>query len=1568
MNWSFQNTNFIDDGGYWPLLATNVSLYSTGGVSALVVDSTNAASLRYNITEQDQTRNLTVDTGSIEFWFSPLFSPTNLGGAGLRHAGRFIDIGSYTTNSSSGWWSCYLDESGCRFVFSAQTNGAGTNYITAPIDWSTNFSGWKFFALTWSPTNTAFYLDGTLVTNGPGLTYYPGPDALTNGFAFGSDIDTGLLQVQGMFADIYTYDFPLTPDNVASDFLLYSIFVSPLVNITQLFSAPSSPTNDPGFRAITGTGFLTYLSNATTCVTSSNIWITNAVVTRATNGTLNFRFELAGGSNSYYYDVFATTALATSTNPATWAWFGQGPSCAVYLITNLPTGAVYFILGQPLDSDNDGLTDAFEKLVSHTDPLNPDTLGTGLLDGFQFGYFGTMGVDAFADPAGDGWSNLYKQEHGMDPRLFYTPPPPQNVAARLDNTGTNVTITWQSGGGPVANYIVETQDTNYVTQVSASTFSVTFSTPYAFIGSVGDPPGWFVRANFTNGMHADSALVRVSNSSSAVQAALVRGPLGARYLAVQSVPADLSRLLVYWATNGPGYFYLNLYPSNLVAGVAQLPYVDNFDGGFIGYQAIGTNAEDFGPQSEADGYPTDFGALGWFSAAQFSFVDARPHLKENLKFLLRSATTTAAFSYATGLGTDGTLTYRDISEVSEPENFYARPPSSGSYEYYGYHYFSSNLNYAFRQELRPVQENYLWRNFVYNAADVSSGGDITTGIDYDTTWPNLRLLDGPKYTFSGAASNTAPLAFTATNSTWFFARWIYGGGDFSQDLAEPGLLLDSSQGPYLPAGVRNLYGLAIGSVLMHADGYVSPVTLSAGGAAAWPPGAGSADYYPSAAAPSLQTVDYYFVTQTPYFNYGAPRPPLPGSPDFTTTNTSPLLIAGFGQPITVSGWAKMTNGFPGKYAYLEQYFDKALKIDASGGITANQTGVLSPYGEFFPTDPGQVALATMPDIDTGLCGTGIVSVIKLQLDVNHDGTMDLTFAGPDNTSQARPFTFWVNNNYDRFTLDADDGVPYDDDVSSTSNDAKSLYTGKFTPDYNYTDAAGNRTIPCFRDLQDFARLWIFGISTNLLTNLPPSTTVTLSWGDIGAPNSANPTIDLFEAADPDGGIGYLTNSLTASLQMLSLTSPYIGRLGPGQSIKLNASQFTNNWAGNFFIWCGVSNGSGALTLTISQGGTNTLAQTTAYIQLVDIKQMYERWTVGDYSKYPIMTNTVAAPDGLPAGILKFEYPAPNDTNTAYILFVHGWNMEPWEKDRFAESAFKRLFWQGYQGRFGSFRWPTENGFKGISSMATNPSEKDNFDRSEYTAWRSGAPLLNKLNDLNRLYPGHVYLLAHSMGNIVAGEALRLAGASQVVNTYVASQTAVSAHTYDTNIPNYSFSYSPLVFQCNTPNIYGNWFQGNYGGGAGTVVNFYNTNDYALQRSVWQLNQLFKPDQFVLMNGTHWDYSYVGMTNDPPPWNHFDKAVSLGFTIVDFDIVNVLTNRYEVMALAAESWTTALGATPGVQNVRRSVDLEQLWPPDLNHPTHPFDEHFYHSAEFRGDYWQQQGYWRELLGSDAFKLK
>ena len=119
-------------------------------------------------------------------------------------------------------------------------------------------------------------------------------------------------------------------------------------------------------------------------MTSSNVWITNVVATVLTNGTVNVAFTIAGGSNGLPYDVFATPGLVgRSITNSVWAWMGQGCPCNRYVITNLPSYTALLILGTPKDSDGDGLTDAYELLVSHTDPLKADTSGDGMLDGWK---------------------------------------------------------------------------------------------------------------------------------------------------------------------------------------------------------------------------------------------------------------------------------------------------------------------------------------------------------------------------------------------------------------------------------------------------------------------------------------------------------------------------------------------------------------------------------------------------------------------------------------------------------------------------------------------------------------------------------------------------------------------------------------------------------------------------------------------------------------------------------------------------------------------------------------------------------------------------------------------------------------------------------------------------------------------------------------------------------------------------------------------------------------------------------------------------------------------------------
>ena len=221
------------------------------------------------------------------------------------------------------------------------------------------------------------------------------------------------------------------------------------------------------------------------------------------------------------------------------------------------------------------------------------------------------------------------------------------------------------------------------------------------------------------------------------------------------------------------------------------------------------------------------------------------------------------------------------------------------------------------------------------------------------------------------------------------------------------------------------------------------------------------------------------------------------------------------------------------------------------------------------------------------------------------------------------------------------------------------------------------------------------------------------------------------------------------------------------------------------------------------------------------------------------TNVAQVSDeDLPAGETQgFQYPysSATDSNTPYILFVHGWNMSTYDKDRFGETAFKRLYWQGYQGRFGGFRWLDGQWLHRVSGRSLRPTRrcKDNYDSSEYQAWQSAAGFAEQAERPQReISRQRLYMLAHSMGNVAASEALRIARNNQVVNTYVASQkAAVTAHTYDTPMCRTIHSFTSLtasrsLYPLTPPTFTGNWFAGNSGAGAGQVISFYNTNDFA----------------------------------------------------------------------------------------------------------------------------------------------
>jgi hypothetical protein len=730
----------------------------------------------------------------------------------------------------------------------------------------------------------------------------------------------------------------------------------------------------------------------------------------------------------------------------------------------------------------------------------------------------------------------------------------------------------------------------------------------------------------------------------------------------------------------------------------------------------------------------------------------------------------------------------------------------------------------------------------------------------------------------------------------------------------------------LTGGVRNIYGLEVQRALAAFDcipGFPCPppAVVEAGASLLLTSGVPGA-VYGEAAAPVLETVDYYFAPVRAdgvplYWDSATPvaHQPFatPLDPMFAVTNQTPLIVAAVGQPMTIGGWARqrIINGDPTKFAYLGQYFDQAFKADASGQATTNQTGILSEYGEFTPTEPGLHLLVTQPDLEQGgIRGTCRVHVVKLQLDVNHDGVMDLSFGGPDNTSAERPFRFWVNNDCDWATYP---GSPHFDPGAD-----KKVEPG--LPDY-YWDCRqlSPRSV---RDLEDYTRLWICGVPA--LTNAGYQ--VTMSWANV----SAKPAINLLLAVETNGGTLYLTDTNIQSLSGVpwQQIDGYVSDFGRKYRVTTNnVLTLPINWFANAgrkqFLFEGAGNGSGELVLTITQNSTSLVARTSVWLDLIDVKEMFERVHIADVT------------DASPHSFLS-TYKEDNlvvkaaNEDKKLIVFVHGWRMGQWDYYTFSESMFKRLYWQGYRGRFVAIRWPTlsKDDFKlPLRDFTT-------YNRSELRAFKSARGVSDYLNHLKQRFPDYsLNVCAHSMGNIVMMESLRhdLSVGRTNVDNYVLMQAAVPAHCYDATLTNYSrFILAEQLVP--TPDTYRGYPGAIQGIVRNQIVNFFNTNDYALVTGPignWEVNQVtFKPDVFLGYNTDGTD-SYKNSV--------------------------VLSDSREIMAFVSRPRSQAIGARPGVGGV-----IAIAGEVDLTGRFGFLDGSDEHSAQFNWSIQRLNGFYKELL--------
>ncbi|MDQ3566330.1 MAG: hypothetical protein M3436_20390, partial [Pseudomonadota bacterium] len=373
---------------------------------------------------------------------------------------------------------------------------------------------------------------------------------------------------------------------------------------------------------------------------------------------------------------------------------------------------------------------------------------------------------------------------------------------------------------------------------------------------------------------------------------------------------------------------------------------------------------------------------------------------------------------------------------------------------------------------------------------------------------------------------------------------------------------------------------------------------------------------------------------------------------------------------------------------------------------------------------------------------------ELAVDANRDGVVSFD---QDNTTEQQAHRFWVNNDHD-----TKDGDGEGEELSGDE------------------DSADNR-IQSRRDLEDFARLDIFiGDLHEAIVN--GQRKVGLKWKNT---NGTAPSMKVWRNLSPGGGSEYLTDDAVAAQHVSQLINPghvqgtetYVIPQQFWQDAGLSASQPKGH-----LLFEGVTEGTGQLTLVFQDAQGQEIGEEPGpWLNLKNIRKMYQRGKA--------QPEDIDAPNGNIVGPFTgpmsyvddpWNWPFeadPNEENKA-VIFVHGWSMDYPNYLNFSETMFKRLWHQGFKGRFCSFRWDTLV----VSQVWDIDVSAGEYNRSEHRAWLYGESL-RQFGDAIKGDGFTVSLIGHSMGNVVCGSSLQV---GLGVQHYVLMEAAVPAGSFDTS--------------------------------------------------------------------------------------------------------------------------------------------------------------------------------------------
>jgi hypothetical protein len=463
---------------------------------------------------------------------------------------------------------------------------------------------------------------------------------------------------------------------------------------------------------------------------------------------------------------------------------------------------------------------------------------------------------------------------------------------------------------------------------------------------------------------------------------------------------------------------------------------------------------------------------------------------------------------------------------------------------------------------------------------------------------------------------------------------------------------------------------------------------------------------------------------------------------------------------------------------------------------------------------------------------------KLAVDANRDGT--ITFDATDATSATAPYRFWLNDDDDtgfgpsfpwansdpeyyppRRADSSDQVINSQRDgedltriwvnaagmIDTVKNLSSDLYLG-----LKWKNTTGHPSIRLFRSADPDGGL---GHIKNALVAFGATAGAS---GDTTAPKCG-----LGDADAQKRRQGYVDESfdpLWTDFPWVGITAVEpIVRAADFIFRKDALPEIFGNRPTGYLLFEGVQEGKGELMLVIvrkkSDGTWEKVSDGgSVWLQLDNIRRMYVRahslpldadwpltWRVGspppapyEESTEPNREKALNIPDvrlwygagDSQESTSQFPFvPSPGEQKKC-VVFVHGIDLNVPTQQGYAQSFFKRLWWQGYQGRFVAFRWSTVLSDDGPFGGVIGPLQPGQewfsiYNSGEYRSWKGGSSLRKFVDALRNtaspFYFGSnptIGLLAHSLGNACASEALRQ---GMQVDSYVALKAAIPLSCY-----------------------------------------------------------------------------------------------------------------------------------------------------------------------------------------------